>query len=277
MDDRFRFLDEWTDLLPREGASVLAVSGSGGCTSFLLSVLRHLRREGRRVLWTQTTPHAVPFDLLPARCGPGEDEVRRRLDTEGVACVVGAPLERDRHAGLDVDAIEALRRATRPDVVLVEAHTSCTAPLRSGGEGPVWPRTTHLAVVVGSLAAVGRVADERSVHGPALAPEEGEEPRRIRTSDVLASVGTWLATVPPAARPLPFFTGFGPYRDVDGMFEVVLELWDPPRVPVVCLAELLGDDRREAADRAGLDADTAQGVPSGERVYAVYPASMDDD
>jgi hypothetical protein len=61
------------------------------------------------------------------------------------------------------------------------------------------------------------------------------------------------------------------------MFELVGELCALPGAKAVCLAELLGDERRDAADSKGLP----EGSPAleflrGERVYAVYPAELDE-
>jgi hypothetical protein len=76
---------------------------------------------------------------------------------------------------------------------------------------------------------------------------------------------------------VPFLTGFGEYRDMDGMFELVGELCGLPGAKAVCLAELLGNERRDAADRRGLPEESAATqVLAGERVYAVYPSELDD-
>ena len=298
--DSFRFLDPWTQLLPRRGAVVVAFAGSGGCTTALLRFLHHLRSgapepDGRRprVLVTQTAPHPVPMAFRHAKVAASETAAAgEMLEREGVAWVVGeeAGDGTDRHGDLAPARIEGLRSALAPDVVLVQAQASAGTPLRRDGVAPRWPESLGLAVLVAPVSAVGRLYGPQTVRGaesggpeePTSAPPAGtdppeaDEPRRIRTEDVVDQVADLVATVPEGARPLPFFTGFGSYRDMDGMFEAVQRLWDPPRVPLVCLAELLGDPRRDEADRRGLQGDAASVALEGERVYALYPASLDE-
>lgn len=284
--DTFRFLESWTQLLPRAGGAVVALAGSGGCTTLLLRVIEALRAVSSahpRVLVTQTTDHPVPLshregllEVAGGRLDPTVDvSAWERGPVRWAAGEVLAPAS-DRRAGLDVATIESLRRALQPDVVLVQAHASCGTPLRRDAIAPVWPSHLHLALLVSPLSVVGRLWDARTVAGSGPHSDTRGEPRRVTSADVLESMRDLVAAVPPVARPLPFLTGFGSYRDLDGMFALVQELWDPPRVPVVCLGELLGDERRDAADLAGLDAAARAGALEGERVYAVYPAALDD-
>ncbi len=275
-DDSFRFLRPWHQLLPPAGSAVVAVAGSGGCTTALLRLLRVYRDRGARVLVSQTTPHPVPFSLRDRVCAPEAGTLRESLDAHGVAWTADG--DGDRPAGLDPGRLEALARDSGAEVLLVEAQASAGVPLRADPEpAPVWPHRLQLALVVGNLGVVGRPYGPRTVVGvdePQLT-DEGD-PRRVRTDEVTAAVGSVLATVPDTARPLPFLTGFGAFRDIDGMFALVQELVDPPRRPVVCLAELLGDDRRDAADARDREGSAESMWYDDERVYAVYPGFLDD-
>lgn len=278
MVDRYAFLDPWTLALPSGPGAVIAVAGSGGKTTLLLRLLRHYRAEGRTVLHTQTVPHAMPAGM-PVHLVTGDPrELGRELEDAGSLVLSGPPLRDGRHGAVDPGQLEQWRRRLSPDVTLVEAHASTGTPLRGDEETPVWPITTHLAFLVGHLGAVGRLWGPAVVSGAATtARDRGGEPRRVTVDDVLAAfdpAGRLVASLPASCAPVPFLTGLGAFRDMDGMFEAVDRLWALPRVKLVCLAELLGDERRDAADRRDLPAGAA--ALAGERVYALYPAELDD-
>ncbi len=259
-DDRFRFLSDWRMLLPREGGAVLAVVGRGGRTTVLSSIARHLRAAGRRVLWTATTEQPVPFAFREHRACVSDRDLRERLGAEGMLCVQGPATEGDRCAGLEPSTLRRLRAELCPDVVLVEAE-------ERGGGRVVWPAPLSLAVVVGALGS----ATPPRTGGPASGRDANP------SSSLLAELRAKLAEVPPGVRPLPFLTGLAAFRDLDAMFALVEGLWEDPRVAVVCLGEMLGDPRREAADARGLTPARESELPRGERVWAVYRAALDDD
>jgi hypothetical protein len=264
-------------LLPDGGGAVLAVAGSGGRSTLLRRLCAHYRESKRRVLWTQTVAQPAPVDHLPTELEAAE-RIDAALATEGVAFVAGA-LRGRLHEGLSPRRIEALRQRHRPDIVLVDAHARCGKPLRRDAIPPIWPETTHLAFLVAPLACVGRLYGPDTVAGVmhnAVSPDG--TPRRIRTADIEQSFVDpshgLMSHLPTGALPVPFLTGFGAFRDMDGMFSLVLKLWSAPGVRAVCLAELLGDERRDAADLRDLPAGGE--ALQGERIYAVYPASLDN-
>ena len=266
--EEFAFLDPWHRVLPDRG--VVAVAGSGGCTTALLAMVERWRERGRTVLVSQTTPHPVPFSLRDAIVEPRSDAIRSRLATGGLAVAVGE-LEGDRHAGIAPALLEDLRRDAEPDVLVVQAQAPSGHLVRTRAATPIWPESLGLAVLVAQVGAAGRLWTAATGE-----PDESEPPRRVEVADLVASLQPLLDALPEGVRPLPFLTGLGAWRDVDGMFDIVQQFWSDPRVWVVALGELLGDERRDAADTRDLPAHVEDPF-AGERVYAVYPAALDEE
>jgi hypothetical protein len=272
--EEFVFLDPWDRVLPDRG--VVGIAGSGGCTSVLLAAVGIWQTRGRRVLISQTTDHPVPFDFVQHVVEPEVDVVRTRLDMEGLAFVAGG-VEGVRRSGLDPDLLEHLRRDAGADILVVQAQASSGHLLRVRSVPPVWPRSLGLAILVAQVGAAGRLWTAATGDADtADTADTAESSRRVEVDDLLRSLGPLLDNLPEDARPLPFLTGLGAWRDLDGMFSIVQELWQDPRVWVVALAELIGDERREAADLRDLPAHVDDPFANG-RVYAVYPASLDAD
>jgi hypothetical protein len=266
--EEFAFLDPWHRVLPDRG--VVAIAGSGGCTTTLLAMVQRWRDRGQSVLVSQTTPHPVPFALRDAIVSPDGAAIGARLGTDGLAVVVGEP-EGERHAAVAPPALEELRRATKPDILVVQAQPSCGHLVRTVEAPPVWPESLGLAVLVTQVGAAGRLWTAATGRA-----DESEPPRRVEISDLVTSLEPLLAGLPDGVRPLPFLTGLGAWRDLDGMFEIVQQFWSDSRVWVVALGELLGDERRDAADVRDLPAHVEDPF-AGERVYAVYPAALDEE
>lgn len=266
--EEFAFLDPWHRVLPDRG--VVAVAGSGGCTTTLLAMVQRWRDRGQTVLVSQTTPHPVPFSLRDAIVDADVAAVGARLGSRGLAVAVGEPLG-ERHAGLAPSALEELRRATKPDILVVQAQPSCGYLVRPEATPPVWPESLGLAVLVTQVGAAGRLWTAATGR-----PDESDPPRRVEISDLVQSLEPLLDGLPEGARPLPFLTGLGAWRDLDGMFEIVQQFWSDPRVWVVALGELIGDERRDAADVRDLP-EHVDDPFAGERVYAVYPAALDEE
>lgn len=273
--DSFRFLRPWTQLLPAGGAAVVTVIGSGGCTTLLLRLIEVCRARGVRTLVAHTVARPVPFACADFRCPPDADAVRAALDADGVAYVAGEGTEAA--AAVEPVALERIAEAAAADVVLVESSHPNGGRLRTTADAPVWPRRPSLAVVVGRIALVGAPWSAVNVDGADEAEIVDGEVVRVTTDDVVAALDAAMRTVPAGVRVLPFLTGFGAFRDLDGMFAAVERLLDPPQRPVLCFGELLGDERRDGADRRGIDEAHASPWLDDERVYAVYPAALDDD
>ena len=272
-DEQFRFLTPWTMLLPLEGRPVLAVAGSGGKTALLLRLYRHYRGEGMSVLWTQTVSHFPPEGLEAAAVSRPVSELRQLLREKAALFVAASPVSEEEWGGLEAGAIEELRRQLQPDVVLVEAQEPSSDLIRRDRRSPNWPRPMHLAFVVAGLHGVGRLWSGEE-HGVA------KEDSRVRSGDVLdlfVGDGGLLEQLPEGTAVLPFLAGLADFRDMDGMFEMVARLWDDPRIKVVLMGELVGPRRIDAAEEKAAEA-LPGGAPhlEGERIYALYPARLDE-
>lgn len=277
MIDRYAFLDPWTLLLPTAPGAVIGVAGTGGKSTLLRRLWRHYRARGDRVLCSQTA-WGPPWGDEPVHTPDADPRLLAgELDGKGTLTVAG-PHRAGGCDGIEPRDLEALRGRLSPDVTLVEAHAATGTPLRGDDRAPVWPEPVHLGFLVGSLGAVGRLWGPATVAGAETPTRDaGGEPRRVTVDDVLAAYdvsGPLISTLPASCAPVPFLTGFGAFRDMDGMFALVERLWSVPRVRLVCLAELLGDERRDAADLRDIPA--ATDALAGERVYALYPAALDE-
>ncbi|HEX9640000.1 MAG TPA: hypothetical protein VGB13_01660 [Candidatus Krumholzibacteria bacterium] len=268
--DRFSFLEPWTMMLPEGASAVLMAAGSGGKSTLLRRLHDHYRKSGHTVAWCALGAHPEPFGVATAGLD-ALDLARELLQSEGSVFVGGG-----RTAASDV---ERLRQILKPDILLVEGGQHADGRFEPNPREASWPEVVHRLFCVAPLHAVGRPWSSRHVVG---APDEAAridgEAQRVRSADLLASLrGLAQGGFPAEALVVPFLSGFGGYRDVDGMFELVGELCALPGAKAVCLAELLGDERRDAADSKGLP----EGSPAleflrGERVYAVYPAELDE-
>lgn len=265
--EEFAFLDPWHQLLPERG--VVGIAGAGGCTTLLLALVDIWRQRGQTVLVSQTVPHPVPMALESALVDADAGSVRARIAAGGLAVVTGEGGS-GRRGGVEPARLESLRAASGADLLVVQAQPSSGRPLRIRPAPPVWPESMGLALLVAQVSAAGQLWSTAT--GEPDVPRES--PRRVQVADLVDSLAPLLASLPEGARPLPFLTGLGAWRDLDGMFEIVQQFWQDPRVWVVALGELLGDERRDAADLRDLPAHVEDPFGGG-RIYAVYPAELD--
>jgi hypothetical protein len=248
--EEFRFLRPWTLVLPDAFPCVLAVAGCGAKSTLVARLASEYRSLGKRVIVTRTAPGPPPAG--------GED-------------VTTLPV-----CDCD-DSFADLARRHGADVVLVEAQDSCGSLLWPHAPMPRWPRDCDLAFGVMNLQALGRLWSPELVH---LGSDGGEE-RRVQVGDLLdsfARMGVHEGRLPNGLPWIPFLSGFGALRDVDAMFGLGQRLWEDFGARLVCFGELMGDPRRDAADRAGIEGSAASGDFLTEgRVYAIYPARLDED
>lgn len=282
--EEFAFLDPWHQLLPERG--VVGIAGSGGCTTLLLALTRIWRERGQSVLVAQTTAHPVPFGLEQARVAAQAEAVAAQIRDAGLAVVTSGGDRAGkrggksggmsgREGGISPDELEDLRSASGADVMVVQAQASAGQLLRTGSAAPLWPRSMGLALLVAQVGLAGRLWKGVTGEDDGDMETASGGPRRVEVADLVQSLNPLLETLPASARPLPFLTGLGAWRDLDGMFSIVQEFWQDPRVWVVALGELIGDERRDAADLRDLPAQVQDPFANG-RIYAVYPAGLDD-
>lgn len=147
---------------------VVAAVGAGGKTSLVYRLAAEARRAGLRVLVTTTThmgalPETVTGPLLVEAEGESLSAVRRALETEGRATLLGRRLREDKLEGLTPERVDALAREA--DLVLVEADGARGRSLKAPADHePVLPGTTTLCLVLAALDAIGEPLGEERVH-----------------------------------------------------------------------------------------------------------------
>lgn len=273
MVDEFRFLRPWTMILPDRFPCLIAVAGHGAKSTLLRRLEAHYHQQSRRVLWARSAPGPPPAGGSAESATTDASELRSRMEQQGRAFLdPGAAVD---HA-TDPQEIAVRAEACGADVTLVEAQASCGSLLWPDAPAPRWPARSSLAFRVSNLAALDRLWTAEVVHG---APPRIEDERRVELEDLLAVYGQGDA--PPALDPeecacIPFLAGFGSLRSVDAMFDLGRSLWEDLGHRLLCFAELEGDRRRDAADRQQVEGTAAAAdFLDHERVYAIYPASLD--
>ena len=145
---------------------MVAVAGAGGKTTLLRALAADGRATGLRVLVTGTThtgPDSVGPLVLEAEAEDLAAAVRRALDREGAATVLGRRVREDKVQGLAPEQVERLRGLA--DLVLVESDGARRRLLKTPAEHePVVPASATALVVVASLEALGRPLDATTVH-----------------------------------------------------------------------------------------------------------------
>lgn len=249
----FMFLDQWHEILPREGGHVVAVIGGGGKTSLMEAVTGVLVDEGVPVCVTTTT-RTEPLDW------PGLVVLEHADLAAGAVAPAGVPIfVRGGVAGEGSDLkwlgippadVDALGGILPGHVILVEADGSAKLPVKLHGEGdPALPARTSLAVVVVGLSAVGRPPAEvlhrigrRSADHLGLADDEPwnwEHMMRLlgRPAGYLGRIG---GHVPVMAALLQM----DECDDAIGLFEFAGRVMEELAVPVVMMGDTSGPEPR---------------------------------
>jgi molybdenum cofactor cytidylyltransferase len=188
---------------------VVAVVGAGGKTTLVYRLAAEARALGRRVLVTTTThmgtlPEATTGPVLVEAEGQVQDGLRRALDSQGIATLLGRRIRPDKLAGISPEHVDAL--AGLADLVLVEADGARGRCLKAPADHePVVPSSSSLVVVVASLDAIGGPLDEGRVHRVERVAElTGKRPgQALAEGDLavcLAHPGSYPSRFPPGAR-----------------------------------------------------------------------------
>lgn len=240
---KFDFVRPWHAFLPVEPGHVVAVAGSGGKTSLMLSLAATYAEQQVPVLLTTTTrtePLELPVRDLNSLSAPDDGSslppaffLRGGLDADG------------KWLGLAAAQVDELVERLPDRVVLVEADGAAKLPLKLHREDePVWPGRTSLAMLVMGVHAVGETAG-RVVHrlGRVSAPAvAGMASSTVwewdHTYDLLVGTDGYLARVPVALPVVLALTGLDDQPDSIGLFDFVGRVMADPRLPLVMLCSL---------------------------------------
>jgi probable selenium-dependent hydroxylase accessory protein YqeC len=241
------FLEHWHEFLPREAGHVISLMGSGGKTSLMRAMADVLVAESLPVVMTTTT-RTEPLEGVPVLD-------RKEIDPSETA---GLPpvfflreeiLHDGKWAGLETEAIDDLGTLLPERIVLVEADGAAKMPLKiHRDDEPLWPGRTSLAVVVIGVDAVGsKVGDVVHRFGrqesPALA---GHKDWTLVEWDHMAALiledGGYLSRVPDGVPAVLAMTGLAGQDDSIGLFGFAGRAMEDPRLPLVILGDLGGEE-----------------------------------
>jgi molybdenum cofactor cytidylyltransferase len=216
-----RLLDAF-DILPGE---VVSIIGAGGKTSLMIGLGYELAESGSRVLATTTVgidehllalvPVALPITAPPESISQALNEQRFVFLYEGVRA--------GRVQGADPTHIQALLDAVDSDVLLIEADTSNSLPVKAPYEHePVIPAGTSLVIPVVSFGAYGKPLDEDNIYNARAIIErygfpEGAPIKSAWLAQILRDETIGLRGVPDRVRVVAFLKqtpvkGYGRFR-----------------------------------------------------------------
>lgn len=147
---------------------VVAVAGAGGKTTLVYRLAHEARVRGMSVLVTTTThmgtlPQGVTGPVFVEADGDPGPALRRALDGEGRATLLGRRVREDKLEGVAPERVDAL--AAVADLVVVEADGARGRSLKvPAPHEPVVPRSTTLLIVVCGLDVLGAPLDDVLVH-----------------------------------------------------------------------------------------------------------------
>ena len=245
----FMFLDQWHEILPREGGHVVSVFGGGGKSSLLEAMCAALVDAGVPVCVTTTT-RTEPLDW------PDLVVLEHADLAAGVAAPAGAPLfvrggeDGGKWLGIAPEEVDALGGLLPGHVVLVEADGSAGLPLKLHDAGdPALPARTSLAVAVVGLSAVGREpAAALHRYGRADAGHvglgDGEPVAWEHLLNLLERPRGYLGRVAEGVPIMIALLQMDENDDAIGLFETVGAVMERLAVPVVLLGDTSGPEPR---------------------------------
>jgi probable selenium-dependent hydroxylase accessory protein YqeC len=197
------------DALELRRGDVVAVVGAGGKTTLVYALAEQARSRGWSVLVTTTThmgtlPAAVTGPVLVEQDGALEPALRRVLQDEGRATLLGRRIRSDKLEGIAPERVDAL--AACADLVLVEADGARGRSLKlPASHEPVVPRSSTLVVVLAAADVLGRPLDETRAHrlDQVVAATGRAVGEPVRESDLVAALrhaAGYPSRVPPRAR-----------------------------------------------------------------------------
>jgi len=247
----FMFLENWHEILPRDGGHVVSVFGGGGKTSLLEAMCAVLVDEGVPVCVTTTT-RTEPLDW------PGLVVLEHGELRSGAVAPAGAPVfvragvdqGEGKWLGLEPDDVDALGGLLPGHVVLVEADGSAGLPVKlHAAHDPDLPARTSLAVPVVGLSALGESADHvlhrhGRISADRLELTEGEPLAWSHLLNLLAGPDGYLGRVAPGVPTMVALLQMDENDDAIGLFETVGGIMDDLDVPVVLMGDTSGPEPR---------------------------------
>jgi len=251
----FVFLDNWHDIVPREGGHVVALFGGGGKTALLEVMTAALHGDDVPVCVTTTTRtetldwpdlQVVEYDELSAgavEIGDKPVYVRSGVLPAGD----GAP---EKWLGLSIDQADSLGRLLPDHVVLVEADGSAGHPVKlHRDDEPVLPARTSLAVPVIGLSSVG-MKPEKALHRLGRLPDEylgltPDEPWNWDNMKALLSPPAgYLGRIPAGVPVLLALLQMDECDDAIGLFSFAGQVMEELNLPVMVMGDTSGPEPR---------------------------------
>jgi probable selenium-dependent hydroxylase accessory protein YqeC len=247
----FMFLENWHEILPRDGGHVVSVFGGGGKTSLLEAMCDVLVDEGVPVCVTTTT-RTEPLDWAGLVVLEHTDLLAGTVAPAGAPVFVRAGVNPSdgKWLGLGPADVDALGGLLPGHVVLVEADGSAGLPAKlHNAHDPDLPARTSLAVPVLGLSALGgtpedvlhrygRVSDER------LELVAGEPLAWDHLLNLLARPDGYLGRIAAHVPVMVALLQMDENDDAIGLFEAVGGIMDDLDVPVVLLGDTSGPEPR---------------------------------
>lgn len=148
---------------------VVSIVGGGGKTSAMFRLAKELSELGRKVLVTTTTAIMMPeedqYDIFLNLSNKGDIDKLFESKPGTVTVLIGDFIRVDKLKGVDEEFVDKIYERCYFDHILVEADGSRMKPIKAPREGePLLPDTTKKLVGVVGLDALGKKADEETVH-----------------------------------------------------------------------------------------------------------------
>jgi probable selenium-dependent hydroxylase accessory protein YqeC len=152
-----------------ENWEVVSIVGGGGKTSTIFKLAKELSELGRKVLVTTTTAIMMPekdqYDTFLNLSNKGDIDRLFESKPGTVTVLIGDFIRADKLKGIDEELVDKIYERCYFDNILVEADGSRMKPIKAPREGePLLPSTTKKLVGVIGLDALGKKADEETVH-----------------------------------------------------------------------------------------------------------------
>jgi len=226
---------------------VIALSGSGGKTSLMMTLANWYREQEISLILTTTTRTEALPDIPVIE--PGNPGAESRESDQPLFFLRSGVDSQGKWLGLTSEAVDRLGDDHPDRVILVEVDGAGKKALKYYRDGePVWPARTSLALVVMGLGALGEAAGDAVFRFGRVdfRPQEQLSPETFLTWDhyysLLADEGGYLDHVPPEVPVVLVLAGMGDLADSIGLFEFMGRAMAHPRIPLALFCETSGQE-----------------------------------